>query len=75
MIEQPKFTLENTLKKQTKMIEDQGRKQINAATNQSKELVTLTYKDDHKDNYKEIFEDPVKEIFDEIKRNNLMYYF
>ena len=29
--------------------------------------MTLTYKDDHKDNY--------KEIFDEIKQNDLIYYF
>ena len=37
--------------------------------------MTLTYKDDHKDNYKEIFEEPDKEIFDEIKQNDLIYYF
>ena len=37
--------------------------------------MTLTYKDDHKDNYKEIFEEPDKEIFDETKQNDLIYYF
>ena len=35
--------------------------------------MTLTYKDDHKDNYKEIFEEPDKEIFDEIKQNDLLF--
>ena len=54
-------------KKQTKMIEEQERKQIDAITNQSERLAALTNKDYHKDNYKEIFEELVKERRDEIK--------
>ena len=65
------------------MIEEQGKKQIDAITNQSKKLAALTNKDhDHKDNYKEIFEELAKERFDEIKeltseinQNDLIYYF
>ena len=46
--------------------EEQGKKQIDAITNQTKKLEALTYKDgDHKD--KEIFKELVKESFDEIK--------
>ena len=66
-----------------KTIEEQGKKQIDAITNQSKKLATLTNKDDdHEDNYKEIFEQLVKERFDEIKeltneinQNDLINYF
>ena len=68
--------------KQIKMIEEQGRKQIDAIANQNKRSVTLINKDCHKDNYKEIFEKVVKERFDEIKeltdeisQNDLTYYF
>ena len=50
--------------------------------NQNKRLPSLTNKDYHKDNYKEIFEKIVKERFDEIKeltneinQNDLIYYF
>ena len=70
IIEQAKFTyspLGNDFQKQTKTIEDQGRRQIDVITNQSERLAALTNKDDHKDNYKEIFEKLVKERFDEIK--------
>ena len=58
IIEQATFTyspLGNAFEKQTKTIEQQGRKQIDVNTNQMKRLVTLTNKDDHKENYKEIF--------------------
>ena len=85
VIEQAKFTyssLGKALEKQTKMIEDQGRKQIDTITNQNKRLAALTNKDDHQDNYKEIFEELVKERFDEIEeltneinQNNFIYYF
>ena len=47
--------------KQTKTIEEQGKKQIDAITNQNKGLETLTNKDDHKIIYKEIF-DKIKGI-------------
>ena len=70
IIEQAKFTyspLGKTFEKQTKTIEEQERKQIDAITKQNKRLVALTSKDDHKDSYKEIFEELVKERFDEIK--------
>ena len=83
-IEQAKFTyspLGKTFKKETKMIEEKGRKQIDAITNLNERLATLTNKDDHKDNYKEIFEKLVKERFDEIKeltgeiiQNDLTYF-
>ena len=42
------------------MIEEQGKKQIDAITNQNQD-------DDHKSNYKTVFEGLVKERFDEIK--------
>ena len=68
--------------KQIKMIQEQGRKQIDAIANQNKRSATLINKDCHKDNYKEIFEKLVKERFDEIKeltdeisQNDLTYYF
>ena len=56
-IEQTKLTyspLGKALEKQTKTTEDQGGNKIDAVTNQNKTLVTLTNKDDHKDNYKKI---------------------
>ena len=55
VIGQAKFTyfpLAKTLEKQRKITEHQGRKQIDAITNQNERLVTLPNKDDHKDNYK-----------------------
>ena len=38
--------------KKTKKVEEQGRKQIDAITNQNKRLAALPNKDNHKDNYK-----------------------
>ena len=69
MIEQAKFKyspLGKAFENQTKTIEKQGRKQIDSITNQNEMLATLTNKNDHKDNYKEIFEELVTERFDEI---------
>ena len=48
MIEQTKFTyspLSKAFEKQIKTIKDQGRKQIDAITNQNKRLAALTNKD------------------------------
>ena len=63
IIEQTKFTyspLGKDFEKHTKTIEGQGKKQIDAITNQSKRLGALTnIDDDHKDNYKKIFEELV----------------
>ena len=71
IIEQARFTnspLGKTYDKQTKTIEEQGKKQMEAITNQNERLTDLTNKDDnHKDNYKKIFEELVKERFDETK--------
>ena len=75
VIEQPKFTydqpkftyLGKALEKQTKTIENQGTKQLNANKNQNKRLVALTNKGYHKDNNKEMFENLVKEKFNERK--------
>ena len=83
VIEQAKFTyspLRKALEKQRKIIEDQGRKEIDAISSQDERLVALTNKDDNKNNYKEIFEELVKERFDEIKeltdeKNHDNYYF
>ena len=54
-MEQAKFTysaLGKAFKKQTKTIEKQGKKQIDAITNQSKRFAVLTNKnDDREDNY------------------------
>ena len=68
--------------KQTKLIEEQGQKQIDAITNQNKRLEALTNNDDHNSIYKEIFNKLVKEKFDGIKEltykidhNDLIYYF
>ena len=88
-MEQAKFTyfpLGKDFEKQTKTIEEQGRKQIDAITNLNERLVVLTNKDDHKDDhkniYKDIFDKIAKEKFDEIKKltdeinqNDLTYYF
>ena len=84
-MEQAKFTyspLRKALEKQTKMIEEQGKKQIHVIINQNKRLPAGEKDDDHKDNYKKIFEELVKERFDEIKelsdkiiQNDLIYYF
>ena len=61
IIEQVKFTyspLRKAFDKQAKMIEEQGKKEIDLIRNQNKRLAVLTNKDDaHKDNYKKIFED------------------
>ena len=85
IIEQAKFTyspLGKAFEKQTKTIEEQERKQIDSITNQNERLATLTYKDDHKNIYKELFEKLVKEKLNEIKQlnfeinhDNLIYYF
>ena len=70
--------LGKVLEKQGKTIKDQGRKEIDAITNQNEKLAALT----DNDNYKEIFEELVKERFYEIKeltneinQNDLIYYF
>ena len=68
MIEHAKSSpLAKSLEKQRKTFEDQGRKQIDAITNQNEILAALTNKDDHKDNYKEIFEKLISERFDKKK--------
>ena len=84
-IEQAKFTyspLVKAFKKQTKTIEELGKKQIVAVTNQNKRLEASTNKVDHKSIYKEIFDKLVKEELDEIKElsdkidyNDLIYHF
>ena len=54
VIELAKFThspLGKSFEKQTKTTEEQGRKQIDAITNQNEKLAALTNKDDHKENY------------------------
>ena len=68
MIEHAKSSpLAKSIEKQRKTFEDQGRKQIDAITNQNEILAALTNKDDHKDNYKEIFEKLISERFDKKK--------
>ena len=70
IIAQTKFTyspLGKVFEKQTKMIEEQGRKKIDAITNQNERLAVLTNRGDNKDIYKEIFDKLVKEKFDKIK--------
>ena len=61
--------LGKAFQKQTETIEEQGRKQIDAITNQNKRLSALKNKDDHredhKDIYKKVFDIIVKEKFDE----------
>ena len=70
------------MKKKEKQLEVKEKKQIDPIANRNERLATLTNKDDHKINYKEIFEKIVKERFDEIKeltdktnQNDLIYYF
>ena len=89
IIEQAKFTyslLGKAFEKQTKTIKEQGRKQIDAITDQNERLVASANKDDHnddhKDIYKEIFDKLAQEKFDEIKEltyeidyDDLTYYF
>ena len=48
--------LGKAFEKQTKMMEDQGKKQIDAITNQNKRLEALSNKYDHKSIFKEIFD-------------------
>ena len=74
--------LRKAFEKQTKTIEEQGKKQVDAITNQNKRLEALTNKNNHKSIYKEIFDKLVKEKLDEIKEliykienDNLIYYF
>ena len=84
IIEQAKFSyspLGKAFEKQTKTIEEQGKKQIDAITDQNKGLEALTNKDDHKSVYKEVFDqlvkekiDEIKELTDEIDHNDLIYY-
>ena len=66
------FLLGKAFEKQTKMIEDQGKDQIDATTNQNekleasinnKRLEALT----NKQSYKKIFDETVKEKCDEIR--------
>ena len=62
-MEQTKFAyspLGKAFEKQTKTIEDQGKKQIDAITNQNERLEALTNKYDHKSIFKEIFDNQLK---------------
>ena len=64
MIEQAEFIyspLGKAFEKQTKTIEEQGRKQTDAVTNQNERLLTLTNKDDQIDIYKELFDNLFEE--------------
>ena len=87
--EKAKFTyslLGKAFGKQTKTTKEQGRKQIDAITDQNERLVASANKDDHnddhKDIYKEIFDklaqeksDKIKELTYEIDYDDLTYYF
>ena len=67
VIEQAKFAyspLCKAFEKQTKTIEEQGKKQIDATTDQKKRLEALSNKKDRKSFYREIFDKLVKERFD-----------
>ena len=89
IIEKAKFTyslLGKAFGKQTKTTKEQGRKQIDAITDQNERLVASANKDDHnddhKDIYKEIFDklaqeksDKIKELTYEIDYDDLTYYF
>ena len=58
IIEQANFTyspLAKAFEKQTRTIEEQGRKQIHTITNQNERLAALTNKSDHKDDHKDIY--------------------
>ena len=46
------FSIRKSLSKINKNIEEQGKKQIDAITNQNERLAALTNKDNHNDNYK-----------------------
>ena len=70
VIQQAKFgysLLGKVCEKQTKAIEEQGKKQVDIITNQNERFWALTKKADHKSIYKEIFDKLVKEKFDGIK--------
>ena len=74
--------LGKAFEKQTKTIEEQGKKQIDAITDQNKRPEALNNKDDHRGIYKPIFDRVVKERFVEIKKLtyqidhvDLIYYF
>ena len=63
IIDQAKFTyfsLGKAFKKQTKTIEEQGRKQIDVITNQNESLADLTNKHDHNDDHKDDQKDVYK---------------
>ena len=75
--EEAKFTYSpsgKAFEKQTKTIEERGKKHINAITNQVERKAALNNKDNHKDNYKEIFEE-IEELAEEINHSDLIYYF
>ena len=59
--------LRKSFKTQTKTIEVQGRKQVDAITNQNERVAALTNEDDHKENYNKIFEETFNKRFDKIK--------
>ena len=68
--------------RETKTVEGQDKKQIDAIPNQNERVEALTNKDDHESIYKEIFDKLVKAKFDRIKEltykidhDDLMYYF
>ena len=89
MIGQAKFTyspLGKTFEKQIKTIEEQGKKQIDAITDQNEGLAALTNKNDHRDDHKYIHKekfdklakekfDGIKELTYEIDHDDLTYYF
>ena len=65
IIEKAKFTYSlfgKAFGKQTKTTKEQGRKQIDAITDQNERLVASANKDDHNDDHKDIY----KEIFDKL---------
>ena len=53
--------------RETKTVEGQEKKQIDAIPNQNERVEALTNKDDHESIYKEIFDKLVKAKFDRIK--------
>ena len=73
--------MKQNIEKETKTIEEQGKKQIHYITNQSERLEALTNKDDHKSIYRELFDklvekkfDEIKKLTDEIDHDDLIYY-
>ena len=65
IIEQAKFTyspIDKAFEKQTKTIEEQGKKQIDAIANQNKRLDALTNKDNHKSIYKKYLINQLKKM-------------